>query len=381
MSTVYIIKDGIIVDKEIATSSYRDHRGDTVKPKNGREEWELNRFSENSVKIKELKEEIEALKEKENAPCAEIDLEYAGYVEEMFESLSRLAHQRFCPGELQKLAEEWKGTKAVMDRAGAKEAAAAQASLILRKGGVLRREILRKEMEWTDNFNHVIETLKTLRRNAEKLEELMFCVSTEDGMEEIDAEVNERTLGELKKIQRRLDEISDRLSEKELNDLGELQKLLEEIDKKLQELPEKAKEVFTAQVWRQEQVRNVYDRLKASGWKVEKVLEGSGLFDDIYMMVQNVSGDKAEIIFSIEGDVQINSHFGEEQKELRRALQQTVLGVLVDGGAKGASGHCMDDAQDDEKGNFAEHSAGAAKKAAVEVSKTGKAVSSGAGKS
>ena len=38
MSTVYIIKDGIIVDSLIATATYRDERGMTVKPATYQEE-------------------------------------------------------------------------------------------------------------------------------------------------------------------------------------------------------------------------------------------------------------------------------------------------------------------------------------------------------
>lgn len=291
MSTVYIIKDGIIVDKLIAHSGYRDSRGITVKPNSQRKEKELIQYSENNKKIKELKEKLEKFKG---------------------------------DGTVTHLQKEL----------------AAQASLIQREQDDFDREEARRELSIASLQNNVLEKMKYIRRQKEQLEELLFWVNTSQGEEQVEAEVDLRTKGALTRLMNRIEEVSEGVLK---GDEEELQKLSEEVEQMEQEilsLPEKAGEVFTAQIWRQEQAERVAEQLQASAWQITQVSEGDGLFDPFYLAVENVVGDKAILTFSIQGDVTIDSKFADEER--RKAFQQAVLGILVEGGAKEAKGHCMD---------------------------------------
>lgn len=338
MSTVYIIKDGIIIDSVIAYSSYRDSRGDTYKPQTAEEERELLQFSENNKRITELNQELDELKKETD--FSELGMEYAVRVERMFDSFADLEHQKFCPGELQKIREQWDEAQRAMFSAGAEEAVMAQAVRTLEECTSLKRKTLETQLRWSNDYNTALEKLKTLRANAGQLEELIFYVETTEGTEELGAEVDARTKGALSGICGELDEISGSLEEADdPAKMPELLERLEETEGRLAKLPESAQEVLTAQLWREEQARNVADRLERAGWLIREVSSGGGIFDDIYLITENIQGNKAAITFTIDGETWIESFFGEN--ETLHGLQQTVLDALISGGAKKASGHCM----------------------------------------
>lgn len=338
MSTVYIIKDGIIIDSVIAYSSHRDSRGETYKPRTAQEERELLQFSENNKRMNALKSELEELKKE--ADFSGIGMEYAVRVERMFDSFAELEHQKFCPGELRFIREQWDEAQRVMFSMGADEAAIAQAIRTLEECASLKRKVLEAKLHWAADYNRALEKLKTLRANAGQLEELMFYVETTEGTEALDAEVDARTKGALTGICRELEEISGSLAGgNEPDNLEELLKRLEEIDGRLTKLPESAEEVFTAQLWREEQARNVAERLENAGWLIKEVSSDGGIFDDIYLLTENIQGNKAAVIFTIDGETRIESFFGEN--ETLHGLQKTVLDALINGGAKKATGHCM----------------------------------------
>ena len=140
MSTVYIIKDGIIIDSVIAYSSYRDSRGDTYKPQTAEEERELLQFSENNKRITELNQELDELKKETD--FSELGMEYAVRVDRMFDSFADLEHQKFCPGDLQKIREQWDEAQRAMFSAGAEEAVMAQAVRTLEECTSLKRKTL-----------------------------------------------------------------------------------------------------------------------------------------------------------------------------------------------------------------------------------------------
>lgn len=287
MSTVYIIKDGIIVDSLIAASSYRDERGTTVKPVTKREEQELQQFSKNNEKIRELRQDLEELGEKGD-----------------FSEL-----QAYLDAQLVKIQKE--------------------------RGEELRKKLLSVSLQ-----NANLEKIGAIRKQAARLEELVFHVATSEGEEELEAQVDLRTRGDLARLLEQTEEISSAVLQGDGQELLELSKQLEQVEQELLSLPGKAKEVFTAQIWRQEQAGRVAEGLQAAAWQIVRVAEGDGLFDPLYMAVENAAGDKAVLTFSIQGDVSIDSKFSNDK--LRSAFQQTVLGILVEGGAKGATGHCMD---------------------------------------
>ncbi len=337
MSTVYIIKDGIIVDSLIATATYRDERGMTVKPATYQEEQELIRMSENNVKIKELKEDIRSLEMEED--FSDLGTEYAVLVGNMLDRLAASDCEKFCPGKLEGLFREWNEAAGHYDGDG--QILAACAARIMGMGRALEKETCRKQLEWTEAQNHLTERIRTDRKNIQKLEMLMFQVPTSEGLETAEALVDERTRGELERIREQLDELSQALPGYDMEQTMDGEKKLSALEGKISQLPEQARQVFTTQLWREEQAQNVAEKLADAGWQIGEISEGRDMFDDLYIGVKNVSGDRAVITFSINGEVRIDSFFKEGNKALRTALQQTVLGALVDGGAVKASGQCM----------------------------------------
>lgn len=334
MSTVYIIKDGVIVDKTIAHASYRSSKGVTVKPRTAEEELELIRLSENNKRIKVLREEVAALKQ------AQVPADCARRLEEFFAENARGAPQKW-----EELESTWNEARSALSG----EARELEAARILRQARELRRELLQAELENRSRVSDALEKVAVLRRDADKLTSLLFSVRTSEGPETMDAQVDGRTAGLLKQIQQRIEAIGAGLLKEDAEVPEDLQTELDTLASALQELPEKARSVFTAELWRQEQAQNVCDRLAGSGWQIRQKFTDGGFFDDVSFTVESAAGDRALISFTIGGEVRIDSQFsGPGGVSRRDTLQKAVLQALIDGGARSPKSICMDEAPEPE---------------------------------
>ena len=88
----------------------------------------------------------------------------------------------------------------------------------------------------------------------------MFQVPTSEGLETAEALVDERTRGELERIREQLDELSQALPGYDMEQTMDGEKKLSALEGKISQLPEQARQVFTTQLWREEQAQNVAEK-------------------------------------------------------------------------------------------------------------------------
>ena len=304
MSNAYVIKNGIIVSKRFVSSvSQVQREADeiVVKPQSVREEEMLRRYSDNNLRIQNLREQIAALDE-ERVALTQEDAACLAEVKEVFWELSqsRRSDDAIFGG----------GANALL--------AGEETRLKLR------------------------ERIDKLQQDIRNTEALHFRVETTEGSEDIPAKVDSRTKGALSALRNRLSDVRKTLDSGASNQrlFSEANQTLSDCENQLLSLPEKARETLALQMHREEQIRNVTRQTTTGGWRVVQLLEGEADFDNIDLLIRHVSGEKAKIQFTMDGDVNVDYFSG--NVGLRENLHRIVLRALISGGAENAVACCRE---------------------------------------
>lgn len=336
MSTVLVIKNGVIIEEVYAFSSYKVEGAVTVKPRNEAEMQLWRQSSENTKKIEKLKEEIRQLKQEVEAQ-QELGAEAVQLVGQEFSELFQMEHEKYCPGELHRIQSEWDQTQRNMTAAGAFQALTVQAQRTISRCRELKRSIASAQLEEEQACRQAVQKAKALREKITAMERMKFQVQMDGGMQETYVQTDRMTEHGCRTLHNRLDQINSSILSG--RDIQEQLRELEALEQDADGLPAQIQAVFEANVQRAGQADRVQKRLVRTGWKV-KVQAGSMVNDNLYFYIKNESGDRATLTFTIRGEINIDSVFQQDGTMRRRAMHRTVMEALAEGGAQNAHACC-----------------------------------------
>ena len=341
MSKVIVVNDkGIIVERTYATASYRSPKGKTIKPQS---EWELKQYEKYSdlqiqiqetlVQLREVQLQMEKAAQHLNA--------YTLKVEDIFSRLQSQEHECYAPGQVIELMEQWQRDSAQLTG----EAYAAGAARVCRKGLGILAGLQQKKLEHLTARAAAVARIESLRQNMYELTNLEIEVETSEGTESWEADIDLRTRGRLTAMEKELDEISRRIYTGDPAKTEADNRQLEEMEQELNRLPDEARQVFAAQLHREDEMQRIAQRLEDSGWELLELQRGETLHDDCYLYIQGSRKEKATIRFCLDGMMEIVSHFQEDAFRTRENLRQLVMDTIEEGGEK-ANSRCLDEEQE-----------------------------------
>lgn len=341
MSKVIVVNEkGIIVERTYATASYRSPKGKTVKPQS---DWELEQYERYSALQVQIQETLVQLREVQlqMEKAAQHLNAYTLKVEDIFSRLQSQEHECYAPGQVVELMEQWQRDSAQLTG----EAYAAGAARVCRSGLGILEGLQQKKLEHLTARSAAAARIEALRQNLYELTLLQIDVETSEGTESWDADIDLRTKGRLTAMEKELDEISRRIYTGDPAQTQADNGLLEKMEQELSRLPDEARQVFAAQLHREDEMQRIAQRLEDSGWELLELQRGETLHDDCYLYIQGSRMEKATIRFCLDGMMEIVSHFQEDAFRTRENLRQLVMDTIEEGGEK-AKSRCLDEEQE-----------------------------------
>lgn len=337
MSTVFLIDQntGVIRRELIAFASYREEGLLTVKPRNEAEAQLWREFSKNNEKIAALTAEVEKLARQVQEKEA-MEKEAARIVDQMLCELANSPHEKYCPGRLREIQDEWEQAARALSAGHASQAVAAQAQRTLYRCRTLKREIASAQLKESEGQQQTEERLKRISGKLTAMETVCLQIQTDNGLETVDAPTDLLTSHGLRALQSRLDELIRRA----LEGGGVRREDLDALEQDTDQLPSEVREIYLTHTIRLEEAKAVRRRLEQSGWKVD-TSTGNLVSDDVVFYLENQLRERAAITFPLLGKIKIDLPLS-WNAEGRQTLQILVMRALKDCGVPGLCGHCAD---------------------------------------
>ncbi|MFP4423322.1 MAG: hypothetical protein ACLFRG_22555, partial [Desulfococcaceae bacterium] len=230
--------------------------------------------------------------------------QWLGDTETFLDAIGReYRHEKFKPGELEKLRAEMALAQGNMN-GGSFQAATAAAQQTYLRASELRMELEQLEMEWEAH-------LEAARRNAAEVlaacdaqTVCKFTFDTEEGAEEVDGQVDFWTQGGLAGLRNRVAEEMKRLGAPEDLSLEDLKQSIAQSEAWRQEsldLAEKAKDALIASQLRNNIGQTIEEALIDQGWEIDDAAyEGEDFRDAVHVKLKHLSGDEIVTIVTPE---------------------------------------------------------------------------------
>lgn len=237
-------------------------------------------------------------------------------VREIWSAIDRdYQHQRFAPGELEKLQRSLEIAKNNI-AAGVSEAAIATSQKTYLDLVDLRLDLEQKEQEWLLLYHTTLQDIRNLIAEVEANRECHIEIGSDEDAEAFKLEVDYWAKGGLSEYEKELTEVETQLTTQEASltsdTLKELGAKIETLQPKLGEIVEQAKLAILSSQLRAEIGDRVVEALNSLGYtlvnpEVDSIYEGDDPRKSYAVKVKNIAGDEVVTVISPDRDFGVNS--------------------------------------------------------------------------
>jgi len=212
-------------------------------------------------------------------------------------------HQKFKPGELAKLQNELQIAENNIAQ-GHYEAAISTTQRTYLHTQELRLELERQTLEWNAYLTAARQNAAEVLAACDTHQTALFTFDTEDGAEEVAAEVDFWTHGALSKLRQQIAEEQNKLDNPDNLSLEELKQSIahaEQWRQQSEQLVEQAKEALIASQLRNNIAQSIEAALQNAGWEVvDSTYEGEDFRGALHVKLQHLSNDELVTIITPE---------------------------------------------------------------------------------
>ena len=247
--------------------------------------------------IKEVQESLDA-KEQSHKQMAEFWLEQ---VSAFIEDIANYRHELFAPTQLNLLRSQLGLIRQDMESEAYQSAISSGRSLFERTAN-LKDVVVNAEVEWSHYYNELLNLLAQVKSDINYSNDMKFVIETENGDEEIDAQIDYWTDGELKSIAGLVQEIDNRIQDAENISTEELVAMINELKKYAAEIKEvqgKAREALIASQLRADMAGTMADALAGAGWECTGyTYEGDECNKPLHIKFEDGNGNEIVAVIS-----------------------------------------------------------------------------------
>jgi hypothetical protein len=249
-------------------------------------------------------------------------------------------HQQFAPGELDLLKGEWAMSRRNLD-GGHEQAAIATGQTLYGKALKLQAEIEFLQQEWDTWYGEALTLTRAQLAAVEVQEAARWVFETDQGTQELDAEIDYWSDGALSTLKSRLTDSLSRLEQGATSlTLADLKAEVEAnrpVQAELEQLVTQAKEQLIASQLRVNIAEDVLNELEAEGWRLQEHVwqgqdadAGKGWKNAYHLKLQNQGGDEMITIVlpeespvgAIENRIQF-AYYPRDNNDAKFAARQT----------------------------------------------------------
>jgi hypothetical protein len=237
-------------------------------------------------------------------------------VQDVWSAIDRdYQHQRFAPGELEKLQRSLEIAKNNI-AAGVTEAAIATSQKTYLDLVDLRLDLEQKEQEWLLLYNAALQDIRNLIAEVQANRECNIEIGSDEDAEAFKLEVDYWSTGTLSDYEKELTEIETQLTTQEAtltsDTLKEFGAKIETLQPKFGEILEQAKLAILSSQLRAEIGDRVVEALNSLGYtlvnpEVDSIYEGDDPRKSYAVKVKNIAGDEVVTVVSPDRDFGVNS--------------------------------------------------------------------------
>lgn len=247
--------------------------------------------------IKEVQESLDA-KEQSHKQMAEFWIEQ---VSAFIEDIACYRHELFAPTQLNLLRSQLGLIRQDMESEAYQSAISSGRSLFERTAN-LKDVVVNAEVEWSHYYNELLNLLAQVKSDINYSNDMKFVIETENGDEEIDAQIDYWTDGELKSIAGLVQEIDNRIQDAENISTEELVAMINELKKyaeRIKEVQGKAREALIASQLRADMAGTMADALAGAGWECTGyTYEGDECNKPLHIKFEDGNGNEIVAVIS-----------------------------------------------------------------------------------
>ncbi len=248
-------------------------------------------------------------------------------------------HTQFAPGQLDLLNGDWTLSRRNLD-AGHEQAAIATGQALYAKAIKLQAEIEFRQLEWDTFFNEAITGARAQLATLEAQRSARWVIDTEQGSQELEAEIDYWSDGALSALQTRVEQAIATLEQQPptltLDDLKHQIATNQEALADLERIITGAKERLIASQLRVTIAQDLLDDLGRSGWALEdsvwegETADGKGWKNSYHLRLKDLGGNEMITVIipedrpqgQIENRVQF-AYYPKDNNDARFAAAQT----------------------------------------------------------
>lgn len=262
-----------------------------------------SQMAEDKAELEQAISDIQSSLEKKEQSHKNIAEFWIGQTHAFFEDIQKYRHELFAPNRLNQLKLQL--DQVMQDiKAEAYQSAIGSARSIFNNAAALREMVVNSEIEWSHFYNELLHELAAVKSEINYSRTMKFVFETEEGAEEIDAQIDYWTNNGLSEIENKVKIIDNQLEN--ANELS-TEKLIEMIDElkhieaDIHNVQERAKVGVLASQNRAEMAGVLADALAGKGWECTGyTYEESELVKPLHIKFEDGNGNEIVAVISPE---------------------------------------------------------------------------------
>ena len=247
--------------------------------------------------INNVRSKIEA-KENDHRKIAEF---WISQTEVFFTDIEQYRHDLFMPNQLQKLKDQLAQASVDMQNK-AFQAAIASSRSVFNQAAELKEQIVNAEIEWNYYCTKFQQELADTKLNLDYRQTMQYAITTDNGDEKVDANIDYWTDGALVAVSSSIAEIDKKTEQIEkipTQELIDTTDSLSLINNQMEQAEKKAKEALISSQLRAEMANTLTNALAGCGWNCDGVTyEGDEQTEPVHVKLSDGMGNEIVAVIS-----------------------------------------------------------------------------------